>query len=75
MEYLFYLVIISGIKNNMKKYKFYLMGICTILTAYMLPIFAQWYEQQTGIYPGLGIIITLILATLGWAYEISKEIE
>jgi type II secretory pathway component PulF len=59
----------------MKKYKFYLMGICTILFAYIIPIFAQWYKQQTGIYPALGITITVSLAILGWAYEILKEFE
>jgi uncharacterized membrane protein YqaE (UPF0057 family) len=59
----------------MKKYKFYLMGICTILFAYIIPIFAQWYEQQTGICPVLGVLISLILSILGWAYEILKEFE
>ena len=51
------------------------MGICTILFAYIIPIFAQWYEQQTGICPVLGVFISLILAILGWAYEILKEFE
>ena len=59
----------------MKKYKFYLMGICTILFAYIIPIFAQWYEQQTGIYPALGITITVSLAIVEWTYEILKEFE
>jgi hypothetical protein len=59
----------------MKKYKFYLMGICTTLFAYIIPIFAQWYEQQTGICPVFGVLISLILAILGWAYEILKEFE
>lgn len=28
------------------------MFICTLISALLLPIFTQWYEEKTGIFPG-----------------------
>jgi len=35
-----------------KETKIYIMFICTLISALLLPIFTQWYEEQTGIWPG-----------------------
>jgi hypothetical protein len=36
------------------------MFICTLISALVVPIFTQWYEQQTGIWPG-GFYVTLVV--------------
>lgn len=36
------------------------MFICTLISALIVPIFTQWYEEQTGIYPG-GFYIVLVV--------------
>lgn len=35
-----------------KQKKLLIMFICTLISALLLPIFTQWYEQKTGIVPG-----------------------
>jgi hypothetical protein len=35
-----------------KETKLYIMFICTLISTLLVPIFTQWYEQQTGIWPG-----------------------
>ena len=35
-----------------KQKKLLIMFICTLISALLLPIFTQWYEQKTGIWPG-----------------------
>ena len=35
-----------------KQKKLYIMFICTLISALLVPIFTQWYEQKTGIFPG-----------------------
>ncbi len=34
-----------------KETKLYIMFICTLISALLVPIFTQWYEQQTGTFP------------------------
>lgn len=34
-----------------KKNKLYTMFVCTLISALLVPIFTQWYEQETGIFP------------------------
>ena len=34
-----------------KQKKLSIMFICTLISALVLPIFTQWYEQKTGICP------------------------
>ncbi len=34
-----------------KERKLYIMFICTLISALIVPIFTQWYEQQTGQFP------------------------
>ena len=36
------------------------MFICTLISALLVPIFTQWYEQQTGICP-TGFYFVLIM--------------
>lgn len=36
------------------------MFIFTLISALLLPIFTQWYEQQTGIFP-IGFYMVLIV--------------
>ena len=36
------------------------MFICTLISALLVPIFTQWYEQQTGIWPG-GFYLVLFI--------------
>ena len=43
-----------------KQKKLYIMFICTLISALIVPIFTQWYEEQTGIYPG-GFYIVLVV--------------
>ncbi len=43
-----------------KETKLYIMFICTLISALLVPIFTQWYEQQTGQYP-IGFLFVLIL--------------
>jgi hypothetical protein len=35
-----------------KQKKLLIMFICTLISALLVPIFTQWYEQKTGIFPG-----------------------
>ena len=43
-----------------KQKKLYIMFICTLVSALLVPIFTQWYEQQTGIFP-IGFYIVLVV--------------
>jgi len=43
-----------------KQKKLYIMFICTLISALLVPIFTQWYEQQTGISPQ-GFYIVLVV--------------
>lgn len=43
-----------------KQKKLYIMFICTLISALLVPIFTQWYEQQTGIFP-TGFYMVLIV--------------
>ena len=36
--------------------------IGSLLVAFLLPIFLQWYEQQTGISPFAAIFVVLVLS-------------
>lgn len=36
-----------------KQKKLLIMFICTLISALLLPIFTQWYEEKTGIFPGV----------------------
>jgi len=46
-----------------KQKKLYIMFICTLISALLIPIFAQWYEQKTGLFPG-GFYIVLVVGGL-----------
>jgi hypothetical protein len=35
-----------------KQKKLLIMFICTLISTLVIPIFTQWYEEQTGIWPG-----------------------
>jgi len=41
-----------------KETKLYIMFICTLISALLVPIFTQWYQQQTGQYP-IGFLFVL----------------
>jgi uncharacterized membrane protein len=43
-----------------KETKLYIMFICTLISALLVPIFTQWYEQQTGKSP-MAFMFVLIL--------------
>ena len=43
-----------------KQKKLLIMFICTLTSALLLPIFTQWYEQKTGVFPD-GFCIILIV--------------
>ncbi len=43
-----------------KETKLYIMFICTLISALLVPIFIQWYQQQTGQYP-IAFIFVLVL--------------
>lgn len=43
-----------------KQKKLLIMFICTLISTLLVPIFTQWYEEQTGIYPG-GFCLILII--------------
>lgn len=43
-----------------KQKKLYIMFICTLISALLVPIFTQWYEQKTGIFP-IGFYLVLIV--------------
>lgn len=34
-----------------KQKKLYIMFICTLISALLVPIFTQWYEQKIGVFP------------------------
>lgn len=43
-----------------KQNKLLIMFICTLISALILPIFTQWYEEQTGIWPaGFYVILCM----------------
>ena len=42
-----------------KQKKLLIMFICTLISTLLVPIFTQWYEEQTGIYPG-GFYVVLV---------------
>ena len=35
------------------------MFVCTLISTLVVPIFTQWYEEQTGIWPG-GFYVVLV---------------
>lgn len=43
-----------------KETKLYIMFICTLISALLVPIFTQWYQQQTGKFPFAFCVILLI---------------
>lgn len=43
-----------------KQKKLYIMFICTLISALLVPIFTQWYQQQTGINP-IGFYMVLCI--------------
>ena len=43
-----------------KPKKLYIMFICTLISALLVPILTQWYEQQTGVRP-VGFYFVLII--------------
>ena len=43
-----------------KQTKLYIMFICTLISCLLVPIFTQWYEQKTGIFP-TGFYFILII--------------
>ena len=42
-----------------KQKKLFIMFICTLISTLVVPIFTQWYEEQTGIWPG-GCYVVLV---------------
>ena len=58
-----------------KETKLYIMFICTLISTLLVPIFTQWYEQQTGKYP-IGFIFVLVLGgTAVYMAEFYKQIK
>lgn len=50
------------------------MFICTLISALLVPIFTQWYQQQTGQYP-IGFLFVLVLGgTAAYMAEFYKQL-
>ena len=43
-----------------KQKKLYIMFVCTLISTLVVPIFTQWYQEQTGIWPG-GFYVVLVV--------------
>ena len=43
-----------------KQKKLYIMFICTLISALLVPIFTQWYKQNTGVFPGEFCIVLFV---------------
>ncbi len=43
-----------------KKTRLYIMFVLTLISALIVPVFTQWYEKQTGIFP-FGFYFVLII--------------
>jgi hypothetical protein len=48
--------------SKRKKITLFLMGLGACLSALVMPVFLQWYQQQTGIYP-VGFVLVYAIAT------------
>ena len=46
-------------KTMSKQKKLLIMFVCTLISTLVVPIFTQWYEEQTGIWPG-GFYVVLV---------------
>jgi len=58
-------------KMNKRILKTALVFICALITSALVPIFAQWYHQKTGIYPvgtialsGLSGLVLIIISVV-----------
>ena len=43
-----------------KPKKLYIMFVLTLISSLIIPIFTQWYEQKTGIFPVAFYLILII---------------
>ena len=43
-----------------KQKKLLIMFVCTLISTLVVPLFTQWYQEQTGIWPG-GFYIVLVV--------------
>lgn len=50
-----------------KQKKLYIMFICTLISALLVPIFTQWYEEQTGIWPSGFYVILIVGGFISYA--------
>jgi hypothetical protein len=57
------------------KIHFAISLIITLLGALLLPIFCQYYEQKTGIYPLVFVIFSGAVTFFNWAYIIIPLVE
>ena len=55
-----------------KQKKLYIMFICTLISALLVPIFTQWYEQQTGISP-TGFYFALIMGGVASYFMVASN--
>jgi len=50
-----------------KQKKLLIMFICTLISALIVPIFTQWYEQQTGQVPWMFCLFLLVGGFISYA--------
>ena len=56
-----------------KKNKLLIMFICTLISALIVPIFTQWYEEKTGIFPGAFCFFLWIGGILCYAFMFMNQ--
>ena len=57
-----------------KETKLYIMFICTLISALLVPIFTQWYEQQTGKFPIAFCALLAIGGTVAYMAAFYKQL-
>ncbi len=51
------------------------MFICTLISALLVPIFTQWYEQQTGIWPDGFYLVLFIGGVISYMAVFSNNFK
>lgn len=60
--------------NKRKKITLIVMALCACFSALVMPIFLQWYEQQTGIYP-IGFVFVYCIAVFAAIFSTALKGE
>jgi hypothetical protein len=56
-----------------KQNKLLIMFICTLISALIVPIFTQWYEEKTGIFPGAFCFLLCIGGILCYVFMFMNQ--